>query len=253
MSLPAVPPRETPAVLRSGDRGWLAYAVQCIVGGERDGIYGPETARAIREYQSARRIAVDGIVGPQTQGKMAADALEAAERSARTPVGLMLGQMMSESGGYLAAVNWSTSDKTGHPQPGVDCGLNQQRVYGAPYNLEALKSAFDPKASATNAIGLLRRRAFGFGANPQEREWRLATMAHNWPHAGGADYIAVHGTCSNPKGRCSWVPRDNAGRSLVRFPDGAPVETRWEWCQFYAMGSSHGEAACCRFVKSWAT
>jgi len=53
-------------LLRDYGYGWIAI----------DGIFGPETERLTRAWQTSRGIVVDGIVGPQSRGEMDA-ALEA--------------------------------------------------------------------------------------------------------------------------------------------------------------------------------
>jgi hypothetical protein len=68
-------------------------------------------------------------------------------------------------------------------------------------------------------------------------------MAHNWP--AGAATIAKTGKCSSPDAPCTWSPPS------ARFPDGTPVRTRWDWCQFYAMSGPHGEGAVTKYVTDW--
>lgn len=62
----------TSPFIRYGDRGDDVRAVQealTFLGyspGPIDGIFGPMTNEAVRRFQSDQRIAVDGIVGPET-------------------------------------------------------------------------------------------------------------------------------------------------------------------------------------------
>ena len=51
-------------VVRSA--GVSVAALQRALGIPADGIYGPQTRRAVRRFQRARRLVVDGIAGPQT-------------------------------------------------------------------------------------------------------------------------------------------------------------------------------------------
>ena len=59
-------------LIQRGDRGEPVAAVQRLISSTRqgniavDGIFGPETEGAVRDFQWAQRILVDGIVGPQT-------------------------------------------------------------------------------------------------------------------------------------------------------------------------------------------
>jgi hypothetical protein len=57
--------RTSPAkIVRSS--GSTVKALQRALGIPADGIYGPQTRRAVRRYQRANGLAVDGIAGPQT-------------------------------------------------------------------------------------------------------------------------------------------------------------------------------------------
>jgi lysozyme family protein len=57
--------RTSPAkIVRSS--GSTVRALQRALGIPADGIYGPQTRRAVRRFQRANGLAVDGIAGPQT-------------------------------------------------------------------------------------------------------------------------------------------------------------------------------------------
>lgn len=68
------------AVLREGDRGADVATWQHLLNEVRDtpvgvdGVFGPETLRATRDFQRAADLTVDGVVGPQTRSAMAASA-----------------------------------------------------------------------------------------------------------------------------------------------------------------------------------
>lgn len=59
-------------VLRRGSRGWQVAALQALLSrlqidtGPIDGIFGPRTEAAVRSFQQARGLEVDGIAGPKT-------------------------------------------------------------------------------------------------------------------------------------------------------------------------------------------
>jgi peptidoglycan hydrolase-like protein with peptidoglycan-binding domain len=53
-------------LLHRGSHGSTTAAVQRALGIPADGVYGPETRRAVMAFQRAHGLIVDGIVGPQT-------------------------------------------------------------------------------------------------------------------------------------------------------------------------------------------
>lgn len=59
--------------LKIGSKGENVEEVQYFLGITVDGIYGPATEAAVREYQSENDLTVDGIVGPQTWSAMGLD------------------------------------------------------------------------------------------------------------------------------------------------------------------------------------
>jgi peptidoglycan hydrolase-like protein with peptidoglycan-binding domain len=58
------------ALLHRGSHGSTTAAVQRALGIPADGIYGPQTRRAVMAFQRAHGLIVDGIVGPQTLGAL---------------------------------------------------------------------------------------------------------------------------------------------------------------------------------------
>lgn len=57
--------------LKIGSTGTLVVGLQKALGVNADGIFGPQTEIAVRNYQAAHGLVVDGIVGPQTASKLA--------------------------------------------------------------------------------------------------------------------------------------------------------------------------------------
>jgi murein L,D-transpeptidase YcbB/YkuD len=62
--------------LKQGEKGeWVSYLQQMLEGagyspGAIDGVFGPRTEDAVRKYQDAYQLTVDGIVGPETWGQL---------------------------------------------------------------------------------------------------------------------------------------------------------------------------------------
>jgi cell wall-associated NlpC family hydrolase len=57
-------------MLRKGDRGAAVAAVQRALGIPADGVFGPQTRRAVRAFQARHGLVVDGIVGPATMAAL---------------------------------------------------------------------------------------------------------------------------------------------------------------------------------------
>ncbi|MDP8910108.1 MAG: peptidoglycan-binding protein [Chloroflexota bacterium] len=78
-------------LLKLGDRGARVAQLQRLLGIPADGVFGPQTQRAVRAFQKKRGLAVDGIVGLQTWraltsgggAKRANGLLELGDRGAR--------------------------------------------------------------------------------------------------------------------------------------------------------------------------
>lgn len=67
---PAVTSSSPLPVLRRGARGPHVATLQETLGISADGIFGPQTERAVRVFQQAHGLLVDGVVGPQTWGAL---------------------------------------------------------------------------------------------------------------------------------------------------------------------------------------
>ena len=94
--------RTSPAkIVRSS--GSTVKALQRALGIPADGIYGPQTRKAVRRFQRAKGLTVDGIAGPQT---LAALGLTAKSSSAPSDAATVLAKIARcESGGDPTAVS----------------------------------------------------------------------------------------------------------------------------------------------------
>jgi hypothetical protein len=57
-------------MVKRGDRGDAVTQIQAALGIPADGIFGPQTERAVKRFQRRKGLLVDGIVGPQTRGAL---------------------------------------------------------------------------------------------------------------------------------------------------------------------------------------
>jgi len=58
------------SILKRGSRGPEVLDLQKRLGIKQDGIFGPHTEAAVRDFQRIKRLVSDGIVGPQTQSAL---------------------------------------------------------------------------------------------------------------------------------------------------------------------------------------
>jgi peptidoglycan hydrolase-like protein with peptidoglycan-binding domain len=92
------------AAAASSVRGSGVAALQRALGIPADGIYGPQTRRAVRTFQRSHGLVVDGVAGPQTLGALGLSS--GSVRQARSSSGSLLQRIAQcESGGNPAAVS----------------------------------------------------------------------------------------------------------------------------------------------------
>lgn len=227
MSLPARPPHpgswgEMAAPIKLGDTGWRAYSVQCMVAVSPDGVFGPKTDAAVKAWQKDHGLKVDGVVGPTSQTTMLELAGLRADRAQGMPEGVGYGFAVSEGANMLAATNWQVPG-------GVDCGSAQWRVYGPPYDVSALRFAFNARTALDGAVGRLKKARQDFMARNRHLKAEprnalsVAVLQHNWP--SGADSIVRR----YPGGGGWWnyVPNPNSPATWVQG------HTRSSWAREY--------------------
>ena len=57
-------------VLKIGSKGATVVYLQTALGLESDGIFGPNTNKAVKDFQKKNQLTADGVVGPATWGKL---------------------------------------------------------------------------------------------------------------------------------------------------------------------------------------
>jgi hypothetical protein len=57
-------------IVKRGDRGAAVRSIQHELGIPADGVFGPQTERAVKRFQLRHDLAPDGIVGPLTRGAL---------------------------------------------------------------------------------------------------------------------------------------------------------------------------------------
>ena len=111
--------------MKKGHRGWDVAALQYLLSrrgfgpGGFDGGFGPRTARAVRRFQRAAGLAVDGIAGPSTLSAL---------RRKRLSVGPRRGGPVR----FLRPVRGGMGDGFGWVHGRRHTGLDFPRGYGAP-------------------------------------------------------------------------------------------------------------------------
>jgi peptidoglycan hydrolase-like protein with peptidoglycan-binding domain len=86
--------------------GGSVVALQRALGLTADGVYGPQTRRAVRRFQRSHGLTVDGIAGPQTLAALGIDARASrTTKAAATPAGVLAKIAQCESGGDPTVVS----------------------------------------------------------------------------------------------------------------------------------------------------
>lgn len=139
--------------------------------GPVDGILGPQTAAAITAAQRFLGITVDGLCGSQTQASIVRRLADRQRLKNNLPVGLVFGQLHTESGCFLGNYSPARADGT------YDAGVAQRNTYytspeegfTVPLSIDALGSRIRTYYNKYAGIPTDRRR------------WELASGSWNAP------------------------------------------------------------------------
>lgn len=112
-----------------GDRGVDVRAIQQLLHAHgqdppADGVFAESTVEAVRAFQTAQGLDVDGIVGPQTWGALATTLRQGdsgpAVRALQLQLNAKIDAGLTVSGGFDAATDAAVRDFQGHAGIGVD-------------------------------------------------------------------------------------------------------------------------------------
>src|SRR5918992_2079579 len=125
----AIEVREGGLPLMYGSQGELVTHVQQALGISADGIFGPQTDTAVRQYQARNGLEVDGIVGPATWGSLFESGPAVGASNVSPQVEERLEQKLESAGRQLdaragiarpAGLFGSSSDSAGGRRGGAD-------------------------------------------------------------------------------------------------------------------------------------
>lgn len=164
-------------ILKQGSTGPYVSLLQNKLGIVADGIYGPNTANAVRAFQSAHGLTVDGIVGPQTTAAMFhGGAASAAGGGGGAP----------SNNGYVWPTNVRTItsgfgvNRGNHMHGGIDIGAPAGAPIFAATNGRVITSKADPGG-------------FGWYVQVQAPDGTITTYGHMYPNQ---TYVHVGQTVS---------------------------------------------------------
>ena len=127
-----------PAVLRRGDRGPAVHDLQHRLaaagsgGGVREaGEFGPDTEEAVRAFQGARGLRIDGVCGPQTWGSLVESGYRLGDRLLYAHQPMLRGDDVSDLQRRLSALGFNVGKVDGMFGPDTAQALSQfQRAAG---------------------------------------------------------------------------------------------------------------------------
>jgi peptidoglycan hydrolase-like protein with peptidoglycan-binding domain len=97
-----------PHLIKAASRGATVAAVQRALGLQPDGVYGPDTRRAVTAFQRVHGLIVDGVVGPRTLNALglgSANSADGAPGSTSAPNSTLSKIAQCESGGDPTAIS----------------------------------------------------------------------------------------------------------------------------------------------------
>src|SRR5918996_1132223 len=121
----AIEVREGGLPLRLGSQGPLVAHVQKALGVPADGVFGPQTDTAVRQYQARAGLQVDGIVGPATWGSLFESGSAVGAASVSPQVTERLEQELQAAGRQLDVKAQGDTSTQGSSEAGLFDGSEQ--------------------------------------------------------------------------------------------------------------------------------
>ena len=260
---------------------------------DEDFIWGDEERDAIKRIQRILQLVEDGVSGMATQrrvGKFFTGDLPVdpkwfvepcqiyRERYSKVPSRLLDSISYGEAVYWLGCASWNSSTN-------IDLGPYQDNLQDEELrDVERVMQAFDVRFQAQKKADELaswwaenhgRPGCSPHNVDPKlwpERVWRRAAMSHNRPLDGAVlarfpldqldspesvaferEWVGISGYTPSPWNKpLSWVQDRRCS-----FPGGDRVETRLDWCRFYALGRGKvgmvgfWPGLVCRYVTKW--
>lgn len=164
------------AKVSTASRGGGVTALQNMLGVSADGVYGPQTAKAVKAYQRNHGLTPDGIAGPQT----------------RSNLGMGMGPVLKRSGGHragLRSVSASSAQGGGITSLQRKLGIGADGVFG-PQTESAVKRYQRAHGLTSDGIvGPQTRASLGMGSGPVLK--RKSAHTANAGGGGGGDSSVV--------------------------------------------------------------
>lgn len=208
---------------KRGDDAWPILALQVALNRfpknrlELDGVFGPQTEKVVKSFQSHRGMTADGIAGPATQEVICRRLSDGPERDEGLPRDLLRGLGERESSFMLACYSPHIDGE------GFDLGAYQDAYDRASTQADYGRS-LDVAHMAVRTAGEIRARHDTYrGQGAAERlAWECAALGHNWPVAA-TRMARGQAPTSNADQPAAWVESYSGGR----------LHTPREWVEDY--------------------
>ena len=193
--------RTTLPVLRRGSRGTQVAQLQRQLGVSPDGMFGPRTAAAVRDYQRRNNLRVDGIVGAQTRSRLLGALPQGPTlRLSTTPPTLSLAQSLLRQG----------SRGTQVAQLQRQLGVSPDGMFG-PRTAAAVRDYQRRNNLRVDGIVGAQTRSRLLGALPQGPTLRLT---HDSAHLVPSAVATVAGLARHPGGAVAAAARRQPRRHV---------------------------------------